>query len=249
MARQGVDLYSDIGDSNEDLRRALIELRAEFEARKDSDFQKLVNLIVSNISISAGGPDTPIGTIGRDPQSQNIWGFIAERGYGFHARYQGANYARFFVDATNDLGHSTPSLIIDMPIPNKMVFKDNESITIFRVYGGHGQEVGFATNYFDSFSASSNGGAFDLFVPFRLYTHSYGGGTSGGPEAVAGYAQQGFMYYRQNYGASAIDDLRVFDGSTWKTVQTYHPEAAESPGNTFGADTVAVRELVTVTIA
>jgi hypothetical protein len=247
--REGLELYRDIGESPAELRQALIELRREFEARKDSDYQKLVSLIVSNISISAGGPDTPIGTIGRDPQSQNIWGYIAERGYGFHARYQGANYARFFVDATNDLGHTTPSAIMDMPTPNKFVFKDNESITIYRVYGGHGQEVGFATNYFDSFSSDGNGGAFDLFVPFRLYTHNYAGGTAGGPEGQSGYSQQGFMYYRQNYGASLIDDLRVFDGSTWKSVRTYHPEADASPGNPFAADTIAVRELVTVTIA
>jgi len=239
--RKGLELYRDIGESPADLRQALIELRREFEARKDSDFQKLVNLIVSNISVSAGGPDSPIGTIGRDPQSQNIWGFIAERGYGFHARYQGANYARLFVDASNDSGHSTPSLILDLPIPNKMVLKDNGSSTIWRTYGRGAREVGFSSNYFAGY------GAFDLFCPMRLLTYDHNGGTAGGPEGMSGYAQDGFMYYRQNYGAGNVSDYRVFTRGTWWSLQTFHPEALA--GHPFVADHVAVREVVTVTVS
>lgn len=242
--REGVELYRDIGESPEDLRRALIELRAEFEARKDSDFQKLVNLIVSNISISAGGADDPIGTIGRDPKSQNIWGFIAERGYGFHARYSGANYARFFVDATNDSGHSTPSLIVDMPTPNKMVLKDNESNTIWRTYGRTGQEVGFASNYFTGY------GAFDLFCPARLLTFNYASGTAGGPETYPGYVGNGWMYVRENYGSTNITDLRIFMDGIWRSVSLnqeglkYTRDLATEPV----AEHIAVREVITITI-
>jgi hypothetical protein len=242
--RDDIDLYKNIGESPEELRQALIALRAEFEARKDSDFQKLVSLVVSNISISAGGPDDPIGTIGRDPKSQNIWGYIAERGYGFHARYLGANYARFFVDATNDLNHSTPSVIIDMPSPNKMVFKDNESHTIIRLYGRGGQEVGFAANNFAGY------GAFDLFCPMRLFTFDYGSGTAGGPETFPGYLQDGFMYLRQNYGSTNLSDIRVFVDGLWRSVSLNQQGTKYSRDltNEPVAEHIAVREVVTVTI-
>lgn len=242
-----VDLNKDLGTDPEELRQAIIALRLEVESRRYFDFLTVSSLRASNISIQAGsGAESPVGTVGKDPQSQNIWGFIAERGYGFYCRYLKANYARFFMDATNDQGQLTPSSIMDMASPNKFVFKDNEGLTIFRVYGGHGQEVQFASNYFDPFGAS-NGGAFDLFVPMRYLTFDYAGGTSGGPESARGYSYQGFMYYRQNYGSEKISDLRLFDGNTWKSVQTYHPEA--TPGNPFVADNVAVREVVTVTIS
>lgn len=239
--KTGVDVsFNDPGTEPEALRRAILQIRADLD-RRDFAFLRVVNLIASNISIAAGAQDSPVGTIGRDPQSQNIWGFIAERGYGFLARYTGPNYARFFVDSGNDSGHSTPSAIMDMPSPNKFKFADNEGFTIYRVYGRGGQEVGFATNFFNSY------GAFDLFCPMRLFTFSYGGGTSGGPESLAGFAQDGFMYYRQNYGSALLDDVRVFDKGTWRSVMTFHPEA--EPGNPFVADTIAVRESVTVTIS
>ncbi len=243
--RSDIDLYRNIGESPEDLRRALIELRAEFEARKDSDFQRLVNLIVSNISISAGGADDPIGTIGRDPKSQNIWGFIAERGYGFHARYQGANYARFFVDATNDLNHTTPSLIVDLPSPNKMVLKDNESNTIWRTYGRGAREVGFASNYFAGY------GAFDFFCPMRLLTYDYSGGTAGGPESYPGYVGDGWAYVRQNYGSTNITDMRIFMDGIWRSV-SLNQEGMKYTRNLTTepvAEEIAVRESVTVVIS
>lgn len=241
MAREGVDLYSDIGKDPEEMRQAILDLRADFESLKDSDFLKILALIVSNISVTSGEAGAVIGTIGRDPKSQNIWGMITERGYGFHARYSGANYARFFVDAGNDSGHSTPSTIIDMPEPNKLVFKDNEGFTIVRLYGRGGQEVGFPTNYFTRY------GALDLFAPFRMFQYNYGGGTAGGPEADVGYNQEGFMYQRLNYGASNITDIRVFNDGTWRSVKLFHPE--EVADNPFVAETITVRESVTVEIS
>lgn len=250
MGKQGIDVsFNDPGTDPAELRRAILEIRAEL-GRRDYEYLRVINLIASNISISAGAQDSPVGTIGRDPQSDNVWGFIAERGYGFFARYTGPNYARFFVDSGNDGGQSTPSAIMDMPIPNKFKFSDNEGFTMFRLYGGHGQEVGFSgvdDNYFDGFGGGNNGGAFDLFVPMRHLTYSYGGGTSGGPEAAPGYAWPGFMYYRQNYGAGLVSDLRLFTGTSWQSVRTFHPESVE--GSPFVADTVRVLEHVTVTIS
>ena len=240
MPREGVDLYKDIGSSPEELRRAIQQLRLEFETLRYYDFLRVQSLTASNVAIAAGSADNPIGNIGKDPKSANIWGFIAERGYGFHVRYLGANYGRLFVDAGNDPNHGTPSMILDMPSPNKLVIKDNENATIARFYGRHGREVGFSSNYFDGY------GSFDLFCPMRLFTYDYAGGTAGGPEGRSGYAQQGFMYYRQNYGSGKLSDLRIFDKDAWRSVQTFHPEA--TAGNPFAAETVAVRESVTVSI-
>lgn len=242
MGREGIDLsFQDPGTDIESLRKALIEMRAELD-RRDFAFMRILQLQASNISITAGSPTSPVGTIGRDPQSQNIWGFIAERGYGFHARYQRANYARFFVDAGNDSGHSTPSSILDMPSPNKMVFKDNGGFTIMRLYGRGGQEVGNAANYFNAY------GAVDLFCPIRLFQFDFNGGTAGGPEGVsdAAFSQEGFIYQRLNYGATGNNDIRVFNAGTWRSIHLFHPE--EVSGSPFVADNVAVRESVTVTI-
>lgn len=243
MSRAGVDIsVEEPGDDIESLRRAIIELRAEMN-RRDFAFMRILELQASNISVSAGSPTSPVGNIGRDPQSQNIWGFIAERGYGFHARYLRANYGRFFVDSGNDSGHSTPSLIIDMPTPNKLVFKDDGGFTIMRLYGRGGQEVGLAANYFNSY------GAVDLFAPMRLFQFDYNGGTAGGPESVgpAAFSQEGFVYQRLNYGTGMRTDIRVFNGGTWRSFVLEHPEA--EAGNPFVADNVAVRESVTVTIS
>lgn len=250
MAKEGVDVsFNDPGTEPEALRQAIMQLRADLD-RRDFAYMRIINLVASNISIAAGSQDNSVGTIGRDPQSQNIWGFIAERGYGFMARYLRANYARFFVDATNDLNQSTPSSIMDMPSPNKFVFKDNEGYTVYRVYGGHGREVGFPgvdDNYFDGYGGGNNGGALDLFVPMRFMTFDYGGGTSSGPESVGAYSQQGFVYYRQNYGATKICDFRGFDGTSWKSFLTGDPSA--TAGNPVVADNVTVLEHITVTIS
>jgi len=242
MAREGVDVYN-IGESTEDIRQALIDLRADFEMRKDSDLLKLTTLYLSNLFVTGDKEAAKIGLFGKDPQSVNIWGLIMERGYGVHVRYEGANYGRIFIDATNDGGHSTPSMIIDLPSPNKLVLKDNENHTIWRTYGRGAQEVGFSSNYFNGY------GAFDLFAPMRLLTYDYNGGTTGGPESAAGgaYEQDGFIYFRQNYGAGLISDFRGFQGNSWKSFVMFHPEA--TPGNPFIADNVSVREVVTVTIA
>lgn len=245
MGKEGIDLsFADPGSDIESLRQAIIELRAEVN-RRDFAFMRILSLQASNISISAGGPETPIGNIGRDPQSQNIWGFIAERGYGFHVRYQKANYGRMFVDSGNDSGHSTPSMIIDMPSPDKLVFKDDGSHTIMRLYGRTGQEVGFAANWFTGY------GAVDLFAPMRYFTFDYNGGTAGGPETYPGYLQDGFAYIRQNYGSTRITDMRIFVDGLWRSVSLnqegtkYSRALASEPV----AEHIAVREVVTVTIS
>lgn len=252
-----------VGETFQDLREAVKLIFTEFEAHNHDgsnsrrfDILEIISLTTSNIAIvgsnfnnpAGNGVATPIGTIGKDPQSANIWGFIAERGYGFHARYIGANYARFFVDAGNDNGHTTPSVIFDMPIPNKMVLKDNESNTIIRYYGRKGQEVGNPLTYFNAY------GAFDLFCPARLFTFDYNGASVGGPETNGGnggaYNQDGFMYARLNYGSSRISDIRFYIDGRWRSVSMTQEGAkyALDLTTTPVVDTVIVKESVTVTV-
>ncbi len=89
-----------------------------------------------------------IGYIGQDPNATNIWGFIAETGYGFMCRYSGANYGRIFVSGTE--------FIIDMPSPNVIKIQDNEGNAISKFFG---RNQGF-----------SGVGGLDMFGPIRLYT-------------------------------------------------------------------------------
>ncbi len=89
-----------------------------------------------------------IGYLGQDPNASNIWGFIAETGFGLMCRYSGANYGRIFVSGTE--------FIIDMPSPNKLKIQDNESNAIALFYG---RNAGF-----------SGVGGLDVFGPIRLYT-------------------------------------------------------------------------------
>lgn len=252
-----------VGDALSDVRTALQKLIAEFDSHNHdgSNSQRfnvleIISAIISNIAIvgssvnnpAGTGVATPIGFIGKDPQSQNIWGFIAERGYGFHARYTGANYARMFVDATNDNGHTTPSVIWDLPSPNKGVLKDNESHTLIRYYGRGGREVGNPQVNFNAY------GAFDLFCPARLFTFDYNGASVGGPETNGGnggcYAQDGFMYARLNYGSSRISDIRVFIDGRWRSVSMTQEGSkyALDLTTTPVAETVLVKESVTITV-
>ena len=247
----------------DELRSAILKLISDFNTHnhdgsnsKRFDTLEMLSLLVSNIFITGSsfnnpagtGISTPIGMIGKDPQSANIWGFIAERGYGFHARYTGANYARFFVDAGNDSGHSTPSVIWDLPIPNKGVLKDNESNTLIRYYGRKGREVGNPQVNFNAY------GATDFFHPIRLGTFDYSGASVGGPETNGGnggcYNQDGFMYARLNYGSNQISDIRVYIDGKWRSISMDQEGSkyATDMTTTPIVDTVIVKESVTVTL-
>jgi hypothetical protein len=143
---------------------------------------------------------TAVGYLGSDPDSLGLWGFIANRGYGLMCKYSSSSYFRVFMDV------ASTDAIIDLPSPDKLKFQDNGGSAIMRLYGSTGW-------------GGSPGGLIDLFQPARLYTYDYGGGTSGGPEAGS-YAYEGMAYVRNNYGGSYEDNLRVYIGGSWRSVQT-----------------------------
>lgn len=143
---------------------------------------------------------TAVAYIGSDPDSLGLWGFIANRGYGLMCKYSSSSYFRIFMDG------SATDAIIDLPTPDKLKFQDNSGAAIMRLYGNAGW-------------GGSPGGLVDLFHPLRLYTYDYSGGTSGGPEAGS-YAYEGMVYTRLNYGGGSEDNIRVYVGGTWRSVQT-----------------------------
>ena len=112
---------------------------------------------------------TAVAYLGQDPNSANIWGFIAERGYGLMCRYSGSNYFRIFMDS------GSTDAVIDMPSPNKIKIQDNEGNAITRFYG---RNAGF-----------TNLGGLDMLGALRLYTSS----------TPPNGASNGMMFYHTTY--------------------------------------------------
>lgn len=144
---------------------------------------------------------TAVGYLGQDPDSAGLWGFVANRGYGLMLKYTASNYFRIFIDAS-----ASTDAIIDLHSADKLKIQDNSGAALTRFYGNTGW-------------GGSPGGLVDLFHPLRLYTFDYGGGTTGGPEAGS-YAYEGMMYVRLNYDVGNEDNLRVYVGGGWRSVNT-----------------------------
>lgn len=112
---------------------------------------------------------TRVAYMGKDPDAGNIWGFIAERGYGLMLRNSANNYSRIFVDEA-DANHPT---VFDMSDSDRIKFQDNLGFAIARLYG---RTAGF-TNF----------GGLDLYGVLGLFTAT----TAGAPTGVS----DGQVYY------------------------------------------------------